>query len=59
MGERNLHNRMIDECLEHESKLTDWEGKFLDEISNQLAETPILSEAQEQKLEQIHRRVSP
>lgn len=55
---RKLYNDMIDECYEHESKLTDWEGKFLEDISNQLCESPTLSEAQEAELERIHRRVT-
>jgi hypothetical protein len=44
----------IERCLEDESKLTNWEIGFLYDMDSKLSDWGCISEAQEEKLEQIY-----
>lgn len=48
---------LIEECLDHESNLTQWELEFLDSITTQL-ERGSLTDTQESKLQEIVSRVT-
>lgn len=49
---------MVSDCEQRESKLTEWEGKFIDSIGNQLSETQRISPKQIESLEKIWDRVT-
>ena len=44
---------MIDDCMERESRLSEWEANFLESIENQLAKKGDLSDKQKEILERI------
>lgn len=49
---------MISDCQERESKLSDWEVKFIDSISAQIGSGGALTEKQDEKLTAIWERVT-
>lgn len=49
---------MLDDIEKRESKLSDWERSFVDDISVQLGRGNSLTPAQDRKLEQIWERVT-
>lgn len=49
---------MIEECEEHEERLTDWERQFIDSLSKQLANGSFLSIKQDDALVRIWGRVT-
>lgn len=48
--------KWILECLQGE-ELTDWEQKFVDSVQSQFERKGMLSDAQCEKLEEIHERL--
>lgn len=50
--------QMIDDCVNRESKLTDWERTFIDSLQSQTAAGRRLSEKQADRLEEIWERVT-
>lgn len=51
-------SEMIEDCMNRESRLLDWETNFLESIEAQLAEKGELSEKQADKLETIWERIT-
>lgn len=49
---------MVADCVNRESKLTDWERTFIDSVSHQLADGRGLSEKQAETLDTIWERVT-
>ncbi|KKL94096.1 hypothetical protein LCGC14_1868150 [marine sediment metagenome] len=49
---------MIEDCQNRESKLSDWEAQFIDNIDSQIRDDGSLSEKQQEKLEQIWERIT-
>ncbi len=50
--------KMVEDCEARESRLTDWERKFISSIGEQLENERPLSEKQVESLEQIWDRVT-
>lgn len=50
--------QMIKDCMERESKLTDWERGFVDSIDKQLAKGHSLSRKQDERLTEIWERIT-
>lgn len=48
---------LIEDCERRESKLTEWEQKFIQSLSDQMEKTP-LTDKQIQRLERIWKRVT-
>lgn len=49
---------MIDDCEKHESRLTDWERKFIDSIGKQLESERPLTQKQTKMLDRIWERAT-
>ena len=49
---------MIEDCQNRESKLSDWEAQFIDNIDSQIHDDGSLSEKQQEKLEQIWEKIT-
>ena len=49
---------MIEDCMNRESKLSDWEAKFIDNIDSQLRGDNSLTSKQQEKLEQIWEKIT-
>lgn len=49
---------MLDDLEKRESKLSDWELKFVDDLSVQLGRGQSLTEKQDQKLVEVWERVT-
>ena len=49
---------MIEDCQNRESKLSDWEAQFIDNIDSQIRDDGSLSEKQQEKLEQIWEKIT-
>jgi hypothetical protein len=52
------HVLMTLDCAERDSKLTDWERGFIDDIGHQLDQSRPLSEKQAEQLDKIWERVT-
>jgi hypothetical protein len=52
------HIDMCNDCVDRESKLSDWERGFIDSILRQLLEGNTLSPKQEETLDRIWERVT-
>jgi hypothetical protein len=52
------HAVMVQDCINRESKLTDWERSFIDSIGKQLADGRRLSEKQAARLDEIWDRIT-
>ena len=52
------YQQLIDDCMDRQSQLNDWEISFLDSINDQVAEEGTLSDRQFEKLESIWERVT-
>lgn len=50
--------QMIEDCEARDSKLSEWEQKFIDSIGRQLAKNGSLSQTQLERLEQIWEKVT-
>ena len=50
--------QMIRDCMERESKLSDWERGFLDSVDTQLGRGKALTEKQDERLTTIWERVT-
>lgn len=51
------HQQMIEDCMERDTKLTEWEQRFIDSLAKQVSHRA-LSERQAERLEQIWERVT-
>ena len=51
------HQQMLQDCIERESKLTDWERSFIDSVSEQITRRS-LSPKQAEILDSIWERVT-
>jgi len=49
---------MIEDCLNRESKLSDWEAGFIDTIDSQIRSDGSLTKKQQEKLEQIWEKIT-
>lgn len=49
---------MIEDCMNRESKLSEWEAKFIDSIDSQLRGENSLTQKQLETLEQIWERIT-
>ncbi len=49
---------MIEDCVNRESKLGEWEAGFIDSVDSQLREGNSLTQKQQGKLEQIWERIT-
>jgi len=49
---------MIEDCMNRESKLSEWEAEFIDSLDSQLREGNSLTQKQQEKLEQIWERIT-
>ena len=49
---------MIEDCMNRESKLSDWEASFIDSVDSQLRGGNSLTQKQQEKLEQIWERIT-
>ena len=49
---------MVADCVQRESKLSDWERSFIDSLENQLANGRALSEKQVARLDEIWEKVT-
>lgn len=49
---------MIEDCMNRESKLSDWEASFIDSIDSQVRSDKSLTKPQQEKLEQIWERIT-
>lgn len=50
---------MIEDCMDNDSRLTDWERKFLDSLLDRLdGDDQYLTTGQIEKLEQIYEKVT-
>lgn len=58
MSDRAEQIQLIEDCENHEEKLSDWERGFIDSIGKQLADGRSLTEKQVQCLEKIWERVT-
>lgn len=47
------YQQLIDDCMDRQSQLNDWEINFLDSINDQVAEDGTLTDRQFEKLESI------
>lgn len=52
------HQLMLIDCINRESKLTDWERTFIDSLDDQMAKGHRLSEKQAERLDEIWERVT-
>lgn len=50
--------QLIQDCIDRESKLSDWERNFIDSISNQFIKTGGLSDKQAELLDKIWEKVT-
>ncbi len=50
--------QMVEDCMNRESRLNDWERTFLDSLASQLSSGLGLSPAQAEKLEEVWERVT-
>lgn len=50
--------QMVQDCMERESRLSDWERGFLDSIEKQLAEGRSLTPKQDERLSSIWEKVT-
>jgi hypothetical protein len=50
--------QLIEDCMNRESKLTQWEANFIQSISEQLKRKPSLSQKQTEILKKIWERVT-
>lgn len=58
MTTRDEHVAMVADCVQRESKLSDWERSFIDSLENQLANGRALSEKQVARLDEIWEKVT-
>ncbi len=58
MSEHDEHQQMVTDCVNRESKLTDWERTFIDSLADQMAKGRRLSEKQAERLDEIWERVT-
>ncbi|KKL19927.1 hypothetical protein LCGC14_2460580 [marine sediment metagenome] len=49
---------MIEDCLQRESKLSEWEAEFIDSIDSQLRGEGSLTQKQQEMLERIWDRIT-
>lgn len=52
------HTQMITDCVNRESKLSDWERSFIDSISMQLSKGKSLTDKQAETLDSIWEKVT-
>jgi hypothetical protein len=52
------HSQMIDDCINRESKLSDWERGFIDSIRSQVDKGNTLTPKQAETLDAIWERVT-
>lgn len=52
------YQQLIDDCMDRQSQLNDWEINFLDSINDQVSEEGTLTDRQFEKLESIWERVT-
>ena len=57
MGDDDIPT-MIEDCMNRESKLSDWEAGFIDSLDSQLRGENSLTQKQQEKLEQIWERIT-
>lgn len=50
-----VQNKLLEEIMEHEEKLNEWEAKFIDDLYNKDLQT--LTTQQNHKLNQVHQKV--
>jgi len=55
---KDEYQQLIDDCVDRQSQLNDWEINFLDSINDQVAEDGTLTDRQFEKLESIWERVT-
>lgn len=58
MTAHDEHLQMVQDCINRESKLTDWERGFIDSLDAQLTRGNRLSEKQAERLDEIWERVT-
>lgn len=49
---------MLDDCINRESKLSDWEWVFIQSVQEQFISTGFITDKQEEKLEKIWDKVT-
>ena len=54
----NEYMEMVEDCMHRESKLSQWEGDFIDSIRDQLGDEKTLTTKQIEKLESIWEKVT-
>lgn len=52
------HHEMIEDCLDRESRMSDWEEEFIESLEEWLANGKTLTERQAEKLEDVWERVT-
>lgn len=57
-GCQEEYQQLIDDCMDRQSQLNDWEISFIDSINDQVAQDRALTERQFEKLESIWERVT-
>jgi len=58
MSDRDEHATMVADCVQRESKLSDWERSFIDSLDNRLAKGLGLTEKQVERLDEIWEKVT-
>ena len=58
MSCKEEYQQLVDDCMDRQSQLNDWEISFLDSINDQVAEEGTLTDRQFEKLESIWERVT-
>lgn len=58
MNTRADQEQMVQDCIDRESQLTDWERKFIDDVERVLRNGGRLTPAQDEKLDEIWERVT-
>lgn len=57
-GDRAEHAQMVADCVQRESKLSDWERNFIDSLERQLADGRSLTSNQAEALDAIWEKVT-
>ena len=58
MSDRSEHAAMVADCIQRESKLSDWERSFIDSLDNRLAAGFALTDKQAATLDDIWEQVT-
>lgn len=58
MSDRSEHATMVADCIQRESKLSDWERSFIDSLDNRLAAGAALTDKQVDRLDEIWEKVT-